>query len=136
MLSRTPQTGCFRLFPYNNNIGLPRRQGFLERVFQGKTDIKTVLTKVLIDQSTYGPLCNLVFMSFATVVLEGRSFVALRQKIVADYAKVQISGWKLWPLAALINYKLVPLHLRVLFMNFTALGWAIYLLTAQKAKGQ
>ncbi|MEW5315288.1 MAG: hypothetical protein WDW38_006728 [Sanguina aurantia] len=96
-------------------------QGLLERVFQGKSDVRTVLAKVLIDQSTYGPL---------------RTFAALRAKLVADYAKVQISGWKLWPLAALINYKLVPLHLRVLFMNFTALGWAIYLLTSQKAKLQ
>ena len=39
--------------------------------------------QVLVDQTTYGPLCNLLFMSFATVVLEGKSFSFLRSKILS-----------------------------------------------------
>ena len=63
--------------------------------------------QVLVDQSTYGPLCNLMFMSYATLVLEGRGMRYLRQKIERDFPLVQRSGWKLWPLAALINYRCV-----------------------------
>uniref|UniRef100_A0A7S0N794 Peroxisomal membrane protein MPV17 n=1 Tax=Chlamydomonas leiostraca TaxID=1034604 RepID=A0A7S0N794_9CHLO len=103
-------------------------QKFMEYLFPGKTDMKTVLKKVLIDQLSYGPVCNLLFMSFATTVLEGRSLVFLRAKVQRDYPLVQLNGWKVWPLAALINYRFVPLQFRVLFINCVALCWSIFLL--------
>jgi peroxisomal membrane protein 2 len=56
-------------------------QKFMEKLFRGKTDNLTVIRKVLFDQVTYGPLCNLLFMSFATIVLEGKGLATLREKI-------------------------------------------------------
>ena len=47
----------------------------------------------------------------------------LFDKIVKDYPAVQLNGWKLWPAAAMFNYRYVPLNLRVLFLNIVALGW-------------
>lgn len=108
-------------------------QRFLEVLFKGKSDIGTVLRKVLVDQSTYGPLCNILFMSFATLVLEGRTLAYLKDKIRRDYVLVQLNGWKLWPLAALINYKFVPLQFRVLFVNVVALCWSIFLLVKARS---
>ena len=32
---------------------------------------------------------------------------------------------QVWPLAALINYKFVPLQFRVLFINFVAMFWSV-----------
>jgi hypothetical protein len=49
-------------------------------------------------------------------------------QIRRDYPLVQLNGWKVWPVAALINYKFVPLQFRVLFINCVALGWSIFLL--------
>jgi peroxisomal membrane protein 2 len=46
-------------------------------------------------------------MSFATLVLEGRTFAFLKDKISRDYPSVQLTGWKLWPLASFINFKWV-----------------------------
>jgi hypothetical protein len=51
-----------------------------------------------------------------------------------DYPKVQMNGWRLWPLAALINYKFIPLQFRVLFVNMVALFWGTFLLLSSKAK--
>ncbi|KAL6764900.1 hypothetical protein V8C86DRAFT_2465382 [Haematococcus lacustris] len=108
-------------------------QMFMESMFQGSTGLLTVLKKVIIDQTSYGPLCNLMFMSYATVVLEGKTLSFLRNKVQVEYPKVQLNGWKVWPLAALINYAFVPIHLRVLFVNLVALCWAIFLLLRAKA---
>jgi peroxisomal membrane protein 2 len=47
----------------------------------------------------------------------------LTSKVMAEYPKMQLNGWKLWPAAAMFNYRFVPLHLRVLFLNFVALIW-------------
>ncbi|PNH01180.1 Peroxisomal membrane protein PMP22 [Tetrabaena socialis] len=33
-------------------------QKFMEYLFSGKNDMRTVLVKVLVDQCTYGPVCN------------------------------------------------------------------------------
>ncbi|PNH04085.1 Peroxisomal membrane protein PMP22 [Tetrabaena socialis] len=71
-------------------------------------------------------------MSFATLVLEGRPVDAVLAKIVRDYPGVQLYGWRLWPLAALINYRFVPLQFRVLFINFVALMWTIFMLLRAK----
>lgn len=103
-------------------------QKFIEWLFKGKSDLNTVLKKVVFDQCTYGPVCNVLFMSFATLVLEGKSLSYLGSKIKSDYPNVQLNGWKLWPLAALINYKFVPIQFRVLFVNVVALIWSIFLL--------
>mmetsp|Transcript_59 Transcript_59/g.94 ORF Transcript_59/g.94 Transcript_59/m.94 type:complete len:225 (-) Transcript_59:1101-1775(-) len=103
-------------------------QTFMEWLFDGKSDLGTVLRKVLLDQTSYGPVCNILFMSFATLVLEGKTTQFLQSKLKYDYPKVQINGWKVWPLAALINYKFVPLEFRVLFINMVALCWSTYLL--------
>lgn len=105
----------------------------MEVLFRGKNDMLTVLRKVVLDQLTYGPVCNVLFMSFATLALEGKSLAALRQKVATDYPAVQLSGWKLWPLAALINYRFVPLKFRVLFINLVALFWSTFLLLRSKA---
>lgn len=32
---------------------------------------------------------------------------------------------QVWPLATLINYKFVPVHLRPVFMNLVALLWCV-----------
>mmetsp|Transcript_24472 Transcript_24472/g.66785 ORF Transcript_24472/g.66785 Transcript_24472/m.66785 type:complete len:199 (+) Transcript_24472:2136-2732(+) len=107
-------------------------QKFMEILFKGKADFVTVLKKVAFDQVTFGPLCNIMFMSFATLVLERKSLQFLGQKVRRDYPTVQLNGWKVWPLAALINYGFVPVQFRVLFANVVALFWSIFLL--QRAK--
>jgi len=84
--------------------------------------LANALAKVAVDQLTYGPLCNLVFMAY-TSPDKGRVAARLRR----DFAGVQLRGWRVWPLAGLLNYRFVPLEHRVLFVNVVALGWSTYL---------
>jgi peroxisomal membrane protein 2 len=108
-------------------------QDFLQRLFHGQNDILTVMKKVFIDQMSFGPIMNVAFMAFVTLALEGRDISALGAKILHDYPLVQLNGWKVWPLAALINYRFVPLQFRVLFVNLVALGWSTFLLLRSRA---
>jgi peroxisomal membrane protein 2 len=79
--------------------------------------LKNAARKVAVDQLTYGPLCNLVFMLYTS-----SSWPA-----PGAFLQVQRNGWRVWPLASLVNYRFVPLELRVLFVNLVALGWTTYL---------
>jgi hypothetical protein len=54
-------------------------------------------------------------------------------QIKSEYPRVQLSGWRVWPVAALFSYAFVPLHLRVLFINCVALFWSTYLLMRAKS---
>jgi Mpv17 / PMP22 family len=57
----------------------------------------------------------------------GKGIKHLLHKVWSDYPTAQIHSWKLWPAAALFNYRYVPLNLRVLFINVIALGWTTFL---------
>jgi peroxisomal membrane protein 2 len=86
-----------------------------------------LLKKVALDQFTYGPACNLVFMAYTTLVVAGAGLGELGVKVRRDFAAVQRNGWRVWPLCSAISYRFVPLEYRVLFANVVALGWTTYL---------
>lgn len=108
-------------------------QNFLEKFFKGRRDGATVVQKVVTDQVVYGPICNVLLISYLSLVVEGRSARATKQRLRQDYPRIQLNGWKVWPLAALINYRYVPLKLRVLFVNMVAFCWSTFLITRAKA---
>ena len=50
------------------------------------------MKKVLLDQSTYGPINNILFMCYLAMVVEGRSWPATRGQVAAQYPNVQLKG--------------------------------------------
>lgn len=52
-------------------------QQFLERTFKGRKDAATVVEKVIVDQLVYGPLCNVLLLSYISLLIEG----ALRRRL-------------------------------------------------------
>ncbi|KAK9830985.1 hypothetical protein WJX81_005416 [Elliptochloris bilobata] len=107
---------------------LAARKAFVERVFRGRSGQNLLLQKVALDQLTYGPLCNILLMSYVALLVEGRSLTFTKAKLMQDYPAVQLNAWKVWPLASQINYQHVPLHLRVLFANVVAFFWSTFLI--------
>lgn len=111
-------------------------QNFMERISRGRRDIPAVLVKVLFDQLTYGPLNNLITMAFLTLVVEDKGLEHFLHKVVHEYPRIQLNGWKVWPLAAMFNYLFVPLQRRVLFLNCIALGWTTFLNMSATSKNK
>ncbi|GJN04312.1 hypothetical protein PR202_ga21853 [Eleusine coracana subsp. coracana] len=56
-----------------------------------------------------------------------RPFGEVKSKVKKDYASVQLTAWKFWPIISWINYEYMPLQLRVLFHSFVASCWAVFL---------
>lgn len=130
-LRRTLALGAFGFFwsgPSNHFW-----QGFLQRMFPKQTD-SNLVRKVVIDQITYGPVCNLALMSFLALVVDGRSFKFTANKLRSDFWSVQRNGWKFWPLVAVLNYRYVPLKLRVLVINLAAFCWSTFLIVKSHGK--
>lgn len=64
-----------------------------------------------------------VFLS-SMAVLEG---TPPQEKLEKNYTTALTSNYMLWPFVQMVNFKLVPLHHRVLFVNVISIGWNSYL---------
>lgn len=100
---------------------------FLDKLFKGKRDNKTVAKKVLLEQVTISPVNNLFFMIYYGLVIEGRPWINVKSKIKKEYPAVQYTAWTFWPVVGWINHRFLPLQLRVIFQSFVAFAWGIFL---------
>ncbi|XP_010264995.1 PREDICTED: peroxisomal membrane protein PMP22-like [Nelumbo nucifera] len=99
----------------------------MDIIFKGKKGNKTVVKKVILEQLTSSPWNNMFFMMYYGLIVEGRSWSLVRNKVRKDYPSVQLTAWKFWPIVAWVNYQYMPLQLRVLFHSIVASCWAIFL---------
>uniref|UniRef100_A0A0A9X1C9 Mitochondrial inner membrane protein Mpv17 n=1 Tax=Lygus hesperus TaxID=30085 RepID=A0A0A9X1C9_LYGHE len=87
------------------------------------TSLARNLTKVAVDQTLFAPLCVGSFLSLIAL-LEGRD---VKAALESDYIDVMKANYTLWPCVQVINFTLVPLYYRTLFVQSVAVGWNTYL---------
>jgi len=99
----------------------------MEKIFKGKKGKETTAKKVIVEQLTVSPWNNMMFMMYYGLVVEGRPFGQVKSKVKNDYASIQMTAWKFWPIVGWINYEYMPLQLRVLFASSVASCWGVFL---------
>ncbi|KAH7522058.1 hypothetical protein FEM48_Zijuj07G0097500 [Ziziphus jujuba var. spinosa] len=99
----------------------------MDRLFKGQTGKYTVAKKVVLEQLTASPWNNLLFMIYYGMVIEGRPWSFVKNKIRRDYPSVQLAAWRFWPIVSWVNYQYMPQQFRVLFQSLVASCWAIFL---------
>ncbi|KAJ4722763.1 peroxisomal membrane protein PMP22-like [Melia azedarach] len=100
---------------------------FMDIIFKGKRDKKTVAKRVLLEQLTTSPWNNFFFMMYYGLVVEGRSWSLVKNKVRKDYPSVQLTAWRFWPIVGWVNYHYIPLQFRVLFSSLIVSCWSIFL---------
>ncbi|CCF32955.1 sym-1 [Colletotrichum higginsianum] len=96
---------------------------FLQHNVVLKNKNAEILARVAVDQGVFAPVMISVFLS-SMATLEGSS---IQEKLDKNYKTALTSNYMLWPFVQMINFKLVPLHHRVLFVNVISIGWNSYL---------
>lgn len=76
-----------------------------------------------LDQGVFAPVFIGVFLS-SMATMEGNS---VKEKLDKNYTTALTSNYMLWPFAQAVNFKVVPLEHRVLFVNVISIGWNCYL---------
>ncbi len=61
-------------------------QLFTEGLFRGRRDGATIIKKTLLDQLSYGPLCNALYMTYVALVVEGASHPWRFQSFTVQHA--------------------------------------------------
>jgi len=98
----------------------------LDQLFKTQTR-SAILARVAVDQLVFAPLASVFFLFYMSLV-DGnlKSFPNKLNNTLWPQLKV---GWRIWPVAQLFNFAMVPPHLRVLFGNVVAYFWNVYLST-------
>ncbi|KAL9225171.1 hypothetical protein vseg_001122 [Gypsophila vaccaria] len=99
----------------------------MDKIFKGKQGNSTVAQKVILEQLTVSPWNNMLFMMYYGLIVEGRTWPMVKNKVKKDYPTIQSTSWKFWPIVNWVNYQYMPLQLRVLFHSSIASCWAIFL---------
>ncbi|RFU30884.1 hypothetical protein B7463_g5463, partial [Scytalidium lignicola] len=82
-----------------------------------------IVARVAADQLIFAPT-NLFFFLSSMAIMEGSS---PKDKLDNSYKTAIQSNWMVWPFVQAVNFKLVPLHHRVLVVNVISIGWNCYL---------
>ena len=98
---------------------------YLDKVVRGKPTA-AALKKVFLNQSFFLPVYLAGFISVMSVLRLEES-KELWQKFKRDFGPLLVSSYELWPAVQIINFYLVPLHQRILVINFVSLFWNSYI---------
>jgi protein Mpv17 len=96
---------------------------FLQHKIVLKNKNLEIVARVAADQTIFASTNLFVFLS-SMAIMEGTS---PKHKLETTYANALQKNWMVWPFVQAINFKLVPLHHRVLVVNVVSLGWNCYL---------
>eukprot|EP00080_Pristionchus_pacificus_P000691 PDM60711.1 hypothetical protein PRIPAC_54517 [Pristionchus pacificus] len=104
----------------------------LEKIRSGPAKL-VPLKRLAVDQVFFAPGFN-AFILVCLRVLEGYSPSDAVAQCKRDWFGIWSTSIKVWPVANLFNFYLVPLQMRVVFVQFIALFWNSYLSYVTQAK--
>lgn len=98
------------------------------------TTFMAAVKRVFFDQSIFAPLFVAIFFA-ANLSMDGK-IDQIGEKLRIDWLPTLLANYSVWIPAQLINFKLVPPPLRVLWANFIGFFWSIYLSNAANKKSE
>ncbi|KAI8585783.1 hypothetical protein BDZ88DRAFT_491698 [Geranomyces variabilis] len=138
-IDRTPEhpdwdpQRTLRLGTYATLIATPLAHGWykvMDKRIGAGMDITTSLKKVAADQLlAAAPFTALFFV--CNSAMEGCSANEIKTRLQTNLWPTLCANWAIWPAALAINFRYVPLKLRILTLNVLGLGWGAYLSLVQ-----
>ena len=103
-------------------------QQFLERTFKGRKDAATVVEKVIVDQLVYGPLCNILLLSYISLLIEGTQRLEElvdRARLVSVNCHNVTDGWPIRWQCAGKSVEATSAKLRESYPGIQLNGWKV-----------
>ncbi|EAT48276.1 AAEL000666-PA [Aedes aegypti] len=98
---------------------------WMDRALPG-TAIRTVLTKIGIDQFVISPIFITTYL-YSAGILEGNSVRACTDEITDKFATIYVADWLVWPPTQFINFYWLSPKYRVLYINGITMLYNIFL---------
>ncbi|THW10140.1 hypothetical protein D6D24_08199 [Aureobasidium pullulans] len=105
----------------------------LEEEIETKLDWKNTMIKWFVDCMTLGALLNTAAFLILMGIMKGRSPGEIETALRTDIFPIIYASYKIWPLASIVNFALIPVEKRIVFLSAVGLVWGVFLsLTAAK----
>jgi len=82
--------------------------------------------KVFLDQAIFAPAIVTTFFFWANF-WEGHSWPTIVKRYKENIGETMKANYVLWPAANVINYKFMPVDLRILYISCVSLIWNVFL---------
>jgi len=82
--------------------------------------------KVIVDQLMSSPVFLGFFLMY-TQITKGKSYEDVKRTVNEDWFTLAKAGWSCWPIAHCFGFALIPVHWRLLYVNFITLGFGTFL---------
>ncbi|KAH0292677.1 putative integral membrane protein, Mpv17/PMP22 family [Aureobasidium namibiae CBS 147.97] len=130
----TPAKPTLPCYEDREHDGLIDNQGSQqEEELVTKLDWKNTVVKWLLDCMTLGALLNVTAFIILMSLMKGRSSSQIGNALRTDTFPIIYASYRIWPLASVVNFTLIPVERRIVFLSLVGLIWGIYLsLTAAK----
>ncbi|XP_076755468.1 mpv17-like protein [Xylocopa sonorina] len=105
--------------------------------FWPKSDLKSAITKALVEQVTYSPAAMCCFF-FGINLLELKPVSECIDEVKQKFWPTYKVGVCVWPILQTVNFFFVPEHNRVVYVSFCSLMWTSFLayMKTREAKKQ
>lgn len=97
------------------------------RSSMGRVQLGALARRVLADQIGFAPIGLALFVGSMGLMDGQHSLGALRKKFADVYVPALLANWQIWPLIQLVNFRFMPLSLRVPFTSSCGVLWTLYL---------
>ncbi|THV72296.1 hypothetical protein D6D27_09644 [Aureobasidium pullulans] len=105
----------------------------LEEEIETKLDWKNTMIKWFVDCMTLGALLNTAAFLILMGIMKGRSPGEIGTALRTDTFPIIYASYKIWPLASIVNFALIPVEKRIVFLSAVGLVWGVFhSLTAAK----
>jgi protein Mpv17 len=104
----------------------------LDRIVRGSCG-RAALKKVFMDQAFFLPFYLASFIALMAC-LRREDVKEIKRKFDRDFGPMLLTSYGLWPAVQIVNFAMVPMHHRVLVINFVGLLWNTYLAWKAEAK--
>ncbi|KAI5358892.1 hypothetical protein Slin15195_G113390 [Septoria linicola] len=74
-----------------------------------------------------GALLNTTAFLVIMGILKGRSMVEIGTALRTETFPIILASYKIWPLASVVNFAIIPVEKRIVFLSAVGLGWGIYM---------
>jgi hypothetical protein len=100
--------------------------GLLEKIVKIQDPMLGLFARIILDAIIFSPVTVAGYFTWRSM-LEGTGLQGTRHKLRKQFGSTVLGAWKFWPAANIINFGMIPLEYRVLYMNVLSIFWTGYL---------
>eukprot|EP00980_Cylindrotheca_fusiformis_P016685 scaffold5024_cov136-Cylindrotheca_fusiformis.AAC.14 len=83
-------------------------------------------SQILLDATLFSPVVVSGYFALRSI-LEGTGWKGIREKWSTRLFSTVVGAWKFWPAVNVVNFSIVPMEFRVLYINVLSVFWSGYL---------